>query len=412
MSEAAKRRGPIALARAGLNHLRRACAWDLQFTVVSERERAQLLAAGVTQLTLHRYAVWRRSVLFVVLVPTLLAAVLATVDTVDEEHAPLSDFGWFLTLLGTLVIWALPVAALLAIRSWAALRNSHRFLIAGWVAAFLPPFLIALVPLGWWFSGAETPEQRQELALLDVANGLYVAFTLLPTALAVLPGVVRACLRVKTLLPAALLPGWFLVVAPPFYLLLAIVALIVMNHMAGSPLLILGVVLWIGAPMIYVWRADLFVRPLTVEECPAIDRVQWLASLLGLSGFALLLAYLFTKQVAGLHLVGLDAGTSLIWMWENRAELPFPATEILPRARALYWVGDISLSQLFVQYFGRSLFMTTVFADILVRMSLSIWAQEKRFAATPAAAEYDATMADLHRALSPDQAGEWGESAR
>ena len=39
----------------------------------------------------------------------------------------------------------------------------------------------------------------------------------------------------------------------------------------------------------------------------------------------------------------------------------------------------VSLFQLFVQYFGRSLFVTTVFADLLVRMSLSATAHELIF---------------------------------
>ena len=135
---------------------------------------------------------------------------------------------------------------------------------------------------------------------------MHVTFTLLPTALAVLPGLVRACLRVKRLLPAAILPGWFLMVAPPFYLLLAVVGLIALNHMAGSPFLILGILLWIGAPMVYVWRSDLFVRSLLVDECGQINRVQRIANVFGVVGGLLLLAYLFTKQVFGLHLVGLD----------------------------------------------------------------------------------------------------------
>src|SRR5207247_1218310 len=100
--------------------------------------------------------------------------------------------------------------------------------------------------------------RQVEFAVLDVLNGFTIAFTLLPPALSVLPGLIRACLRVKTLLPAAILPGWFLVAGPPFYLLLWLVGLIVLNHLAGSLLLILGVFLWTGAPMIYVWRADLF----------------------------------------------------------------------------------------------------------------------------------------------------------
>jgi hypothetical protein len=191
--------------RACKLHLRRALFWDLQLTEVTERERAKLLAAGASQGPLLRYAVWRRSVLFVVVVPTLLAALLATTDTFSQDRQGLSLIGRVLTLASTLVIWALPVTAFLALRSWASLRRSHREVIAGWFVAFLPPFLIALVPLGWWFEITGSPEERadrrQELAVLDVLNGLYVTFTLLPTALAVLPGLVRACLRVKRLLP-------------------------------------------------------------------------------------------------------------------------------------------------------------------------------------------------------------------
>jgi len=208
---------------------------------------------------------------------------------------------------------------------------------------------------------------------------------------------------VKTLLPAALLPGWFLMVATPFYLLLAVVALIPLNHLAGSPFLVLGVLFWIGAPMWYVWRADLFVRPLQATECPALDRVQWLAALTGLVGAGLLATYLFTKEVFGLRLMGFEASTSLVWLWENRSQAPLAPGEAIRQARSLFWIGDISVSQLFIQYLGRSLFMTAVFADLLVRMTLSVWKQEKEFEQTPAHGQHNATLADLKRSLDRER---------
>jgi hypothetical protein len=394
---------PLSLWRGARRPLRRAFTWDLLSVEVTEGERAQLLAAGVTQEAVQRYAVWRRSALVVVLVPTLLAALLATVNTASQGIEGLSRAGRLLTLLSTLVLWAMPVSAFLARWWWVSLRRSHHLVIAGWVAAFLPPFLIALVPLGWWFEAAgphqDHPAGNLELAVLDAVNGLHVAFTLLPTALAILPGLVRACVRVKLLLPAAILPGWFLMVVPPFYVLLWIVALIPLNHLAGSPLLVLGVLLLVGAPLLYVWRADLFVRPLRPDQCGGINRVRQGTRVVSAVGSVLLLAYLFTRQVFGLHLVGLDAQSSLLWLWENRDLVPIAPGEALQEARSLYWLGDIRLSGLVVQYFGRSLFMTTVFAGLLVRMNLSAWAQEKHFAGAPGAAAYGEAMAELKQVL-------------
>jgi hypothetical protein len=351
---------------------------------------------------LYRYAAWRRSTLLVVLVPTLLAALLATADAVGQGRQGLSRLGRALNLASTLVLWAMPVAAFVASLSWTRLRLSHRILSAGWVIAFLPPFAIALFPLRDWFE-ASPPDQGQqmEMAVLDAVNGLYVAFTLLPTALSVLPGLVRGCIRVKTLLPAAILPGWFLVAGPPFYLLLWLVGLVVLNHLAGSPLLVFGVLLWTGAPMAYVARADLFVQPLPEGESLAIRRVRRTANAAAMLGGLLLLAYLFTKQVFGLYLVGFVPEASLVWLWENAGEVPdFRAA--LSRATSLFWAGDVSLSQLIVQYFGRSLFVTTVFADVLVRMNLSLWRQEQEFSSTPDAVAYDAAMKELGRVLGPD----------
>jgi hypothetical protein len=116
----------------------------------------------------------------------------------------------------------------------------------------------------------------------------------------------------------------------------------------------------------------------------------------------LLFVYLCTRQVFGLTLVGLDPETSLVWLWENRDVVELSPAEAVEQARSLYWLGDVNLAQLLIQYFGRSLFMATVFADLLVRMTLSVWGQEKQFQQTPEAAANDATMAELKRALKAE----------
>ena len=123
--------------------------------------------------------------------------------------------------------------------------------------------------------------------------------------------------------------------------------------------------------------------------------MQQVAAVVSAVGGVFLLVYLFTEKVFGLHLVGFDRQTSLVWLWENRDVVSLKPGEALARAQSFFWVGNLSLSQVLVQYFGRSLFMTAVFADALVRRSLSVWEQEHHFAATPAATTLTTVMSNL-----------------
>jgi hypothetical protein len=172
-------------------HLGRALAWDLQAIPLREKEQARLTQRGLTDPTWQRYAVWRRSLLLLVVAPTLLSAALATADTLTEGTDGLSRVGRLLTLLSTLFLWAMPVSAFAAAHFWDRLKWSHRLLLVGWGLAFLPPFLLALVPMDWWFELTGTPEeqagQRFGLALLDILQGLYFYCTLMPAAVSLLP---------------------------------------------------------------------------------------------------------------------------------------------------------------------------------------------------------------------------------
>src|SRR5205814_1574871 len=139
-----------------------------------------------------------------------------------------------------------------------------------------------------------------------------------------------------------IVPGWFLVAGAPFFLLLWMVALIALNHLAGNPLLVAGVMLWIASPMIFVLRADLFVRPITAGACRQVDRLRRISGLVTGVAMGFLLAFVLTKQVFGKNLVGLHQETSLLWIWQNQAENAASLSDLFGQAQSLIWLGDLN----------------------------------------------------------------------
>lgn len=391
-----------------LRRLMWAFAWELHALPVSDTERMLLEKKEIQDESLHRLAAWRRSVLVVILIPTLLAALLHSIALVLQGRQDLSLIGHLLSFANALILWGVPITGGLALWNWTKLARSQRILRLGWMITFTLPFLIALVPYELRLNTVEKlhhdPMVQRELFLVNLLHGLHMMVLLLPTALAILPGVVRACLRIKTLLPASILPGWLLVMAPPFYLLLMVIALIALTQVAESPLLLLGMLCFTGSSMIYVLRADLLVKPLDADGCRQIARVHFWVLLTSLMGIGLLIYYGMTQEIAGLKLFGIQSQTSLLWLHENRAALHLQLGEALSHANSIFSLSDIRFSQIIVQYCGQSLFMTVVFADALVRMSLSLWSNGKRFETSPAAASYDKTMSNLQQALSLEKA--------
>lgn len=110
-----------------------------------------------------------------------------------------------------------------------------------------------------------------------------------------------------------------------------------------------------------------------------------------------MLTYLLTKTVFDLHIVGIDKKTSLLWLWQNIPADDQAHPDLLKHATSLIWIGDLTSYQLATEYLSRSLFVTLVFADLLMRMNLSVWRNEKRFGETTAAQEYDATMCAMEQ---------------
>lgn len=346
--------------------------------------------SNAADLVARRFLAWRRKVLIVVLVcavftvgidvirkqwreprPTLV--VLIQLGT-EPEPAQQTLFGDICDQLWLLSFYAMPASALAAAFCWAWPRTSRSILLAGWIASFLVPVAIALTPWSWWTIDKPAPETR--LARVDaqyerIAEGLYWGYyyviALSPVVLALVPGVMRACIRVKKLLPAAILPGWFLVVAAPFNGLIVLVTFVALAQVAPSPLLLSGMVLWLAAPFVYVVQARIYTRPLSSEsELRSARRTQGIAWFLSIASAACLITYAATWQAFGWRLVGLEAKSSLVRPWD--------------------------IIHFGLDFASRALFVTVLGADLLLQATLSAWRQQREFISTPASAAHDRLM--------------------
>lgn len=363
-------------------HLRRALNWNLRTVPVEPEEEARLVANGVDEADARRYLVWRRSVLLIVALVTLLPAVLKTIDVVTTDYHGATALGALLNIAGVLPIYAIPLTAWLAAKVWDQHRRSRTILLRGWLFAFLMPLFLALFPITWRIdmSQADQGALAGLSALLSFAYAAVVYVTLMPAVLALIPGILRACLRIKALIPESILPGLFLVAATPLYVLLFLVIFTTVNQVAGNGLLILGVLALTGAPLLYLANGRLFTRPLrTEEEVAKIGSVQNLVLLVMAAGVVMLALYAFTTEIFGKSLIGTSEATSLMRPW-SPALFQFP-----------------------IEYFVRSLFTTVLVADMFMLMNLSLWRHSREFQGSAEAASYDRLMSEIEEAGGTQQ---------
>jgi hypothetical protein len=368
--------------------------WLLQPLLSSRRNLDEPQTADIV---LQRHFAWRRSMLVLVLIFTSLTAIIDTTHKLingahhsfnfsiwlEHDTAPPAQtlFGDVGDLVWALSFYAMPVAALLAVVFWARPRRSRSILLAGWAASFLVPVAIALTPWDWW--SVEVPPAAKHEANLArqysrIAEGLvwgnYYIVVLSPAVLALVPGIMRACISTKRLLPESILPGWFLVAAAPFNCLLLLVVVVALIQIAPSPLLVAGMLLWLAAQLIYLARASAFTRPLcTSEDLRRMSRVQRFVWITLITSLAFLIAYGTTWEVSGLHLIGMDSKTSLFRPWQ---------------------IGRYVLT-----LFGNSFYISVLGTDLLIWVCLSVWRQHCEFTQSAQAAEYDHLMKHLSTLL-------------
>ncbi len=293
----------------------------------------------------------------------------------EERLTPFAQFEKWFELAS---LYILPVAALAVLCFWTNLRLTFRILVAAWFASFFAPMVFAFCPWEWYEPASTGPEPEafgmESLRLIarDVKGGVEYLVQLLPAVLSLIPGIQKACLRVKMLLPESVLPGWFLVAAAPFYALLLLVIFVGFYQAAGDTILLLGMFLFIAAPFIYIVRADAFTRPLLTEaDYQRMRGVQQIIGLVTMAAGALLLYFILTQDLFGIRIIGLDAKKSLL--------------------------TPLDLVEFGVEIIGRSMFMMLLGADLFMQMNLAAWKNQRDLAASPAAIRYDNAMGALEQ---------------
>ncbi|MDR3403042.1 MAG: hypothetical protein P4L99_11145 [Chthoniobacter sp.] len=426
-----------------LKSLSRAFTSNLGAIAVSPAEQTSLAAEGIAEPTMQRYVLWRRATVLMVVIFTALSALVSTYSTFTEEDQPglmetftetalekletiapaaaklikpsdektapaaekaektdkpetaekaekdekggkdeeeeqLKTMGKIADGMGLLALYALPIAALIVLFLGNRFRLAFRVMVIAFAFSFFAPMLFALCPWSWWGVAEQNVSATENPGpfLKDQAEGIMEAVGilagLLPSVLSLIPGVQRACLRVKTLLPQALLPGWFIVVASPLYGLFLLVIVIAVDQFTSQPAILIPLALLAAASLTYAVRADAFTRPLLCEaDFRRIRGVQRVVGLMTMLAGGTLVAFLATRDVFGIHLVGLDAKTSLM--------------------------RPIELVEFGMEVLGRSMFVSALGAEFIMRMNLTAWRQGRDLAASETVGAYDGAMEGLQK---------------
>jgi len=367
-----------------LRSLGRAFAIDLQRVQLSGWEQRVLATEPVV---VGQYLAWRRGVLFLAMI--LLAVNLGwqVRSFLKLTLQPNLEGIWTIwlyvlesTRLGA--VGLLPIAAGINCLLWRRVRWGRRLLLTGTALAFVIPIALSAVPphvvfdldaMGEQFDKdiaaelAKTDMSREQVSslkegrdqfrpmmywLFDVIGAVIYTALLIPSVFAIFPGVLRACLRVKTLLPGTVTPGWCLMSVIPLYLVFAILVLAAINVIFQSPELTTSLALLLIAPLLYLVNLRSLLRPWPSGRRPATFLLGGLAMLLNLAALVLLVTYLATKEFEWLGFFG-----------KVRTILGRSADE----AVFDYW----DLTFFLTDYFGRSLFLTAVVADLLLTATVS-----------------------------------------
>jgi hypothetical protein len=358
---------PVDVVATLKRHLSRVVTWDLHKVQPTADEKETLTRSGVTDETTQKYACWRRSVLWVTMGPTYLFALLAMIGNF-MDFGVLSVFGILAYLVLIVANFALPTGALLAAMNYDRIGRSSFWLLSGIILSFLVPVLVAMIPAPWLIK--DNPRGGGGGSLLK----LYIM--LVPAVLAILPGVSRGCLRVKSILPASALAGWGYVLSVPLQILFSLAIFIVIYQLlsfgySATLLLLMGVLCWFASPAIYLVRMNLLTRPASRRDIQSLMSIASIATIVTAVGVFLVITFLFVATTAGgISLVGFGPSASIK-------------------------AYNLDLHKSWIEYVCRSLLMAVLFSDLLIRMNLAMWKQERSLANTELAQEYNHAMENL-----------------
>lgn len=270
---------------------------DFQVVRATEEERETLLSATtpISDPLAQNYSAWRRSVLtltslFIITNVLLSARHFSLLPTEYGTYNRVIAFAYDATLFGSQVISAVLVT--MAAIFWSDIGKSKKFARFSWLIMFFAPALLLAIPIEKVLDLDETTT-----ALFAAVLTTQVLRTFLPKVVGIFPGIIRALLTLKTLLPESQAPGWAVVIFAPMYSLVFIVALSISTHFISAGTLFLGVVLLGLAPLTYVKQSgSLTASHDTPEASTLVRRLRRTSGMFTFSGIGLLL-WLFVKNI-------------------------------------------------------------------------------------------------------------------
>ncbi|MCC6625307.1 MAG: hypothetical protein IT385_28930 [Deltaproteobacteria bacterium] len=216
---------------------------------------------------LRRVLLWRRAALLV----ALLFQIPPTFVSMIKTFIALGEQGGANDLEGVLILplfanIALIVAMFVAYKRWDRWVRSRKILYWAWVIAFVGPFLLWLIPLRAVQGGGG------QAVLVGFVAGLFVIIDLGPKVLALIPALMRSAIVTKTVLPQSQTPGWIMLLAAPFYLMLLYMLLLTPYQLAGGSFFAPALILLMASP-VFMWRAGKqLARPSDLESVTASVR--------------------------------------------------------------------------------------------------------------------------------------------
>jgi hypothetical protein len=211
-------------------------------------------------------------------------------------------------------------------------------------------------------------------------EGIQYLLMLLPTVLSLIPGANKSCLRLKTLLPESLLPGWFIVVASALYSLFVLVVFVAVDQVTSQPLILGGLFLFMLASLIPALRPSVFTSPLlTEDDYRRFKNVTRVVGLVTLCAGVLFGIFIFTREIYGYRVIGIDPAKSLI--------------------------RPIDLVEFLFQFISKSLFVTLLGAELFMRMNLTAWKKGLALASSERGPEADRVMESLEKVTNDQAAG-------
>ena len=197
--------------------------------------------------------------------------------------------------------------------------------------------------------------------------------TLLPVLITVPSGVLKGAARIKSLFPAAGLPGLFLVAVAPFYSLFTIVVFVLVEQMAGNGVLLVGVGLLAFSPWLFVIYRKTYGRPLSMAEAATeLPRASRFGGILLFGGLAFIAIYVTTAKVNHRRVIG------------SGSDAYFSYTDVL---RAL------------VEVVSRTMVTTVVFSAIVLSMVFAEW-RVARSVRPEIQGEHDSQMRAIERYMT------------